>query len=192
VSATASRLIAVARGESSADLLLKHARIVNVFTGRVESGDVAISGEQIAGIGDYSQAKLIMDLEGRFLAPGLIDGHTHLESSMLDVGEYARAVVPRGTSAIVTDLHEIANVCGLPGIRYILDCARQVPLELFLMAPSCVPATPLETSGAVIGAGEIRQLLRLKGCLGLGEVMNYPGVIHGHQAVLDKINLAKG
>jgi len=111
---------------------------------------------------------------------------------MLDVGQYARAVVPRGTLAVVTDLHEIANVCGLEGIRYILNCARRLPFELFLMAPSCVPATSLETSGARLEPEDIRQLLRWKGCIGLGEVMNFPGVISGDQTVLTKINLARG
>jgi adenine deaminase len=187
-----SRVISVARGESPADLILKNARVINVFTGKIEKSDVAICGEFIAGIGDYSRAKIIMDLHGQYLAPGLIDGHTHLESSLLDVGEYARAVVPHGTTAIVTDLHEIANVCGLSGISYILDSSLNSPLDIFLMAPSCVPATHLETSGAVIGIQEIRKLLKLKRCIGLGEVMNFPGVIYGDPVVLKKITLAKG
>jgi adenine deaminase len=189
---TLSGLISTARGETPADLLLLNASIVNVFSSKIESGNVAIYGDRIAGIGSYSQGRQVIDLKGQYLAPGLIDGHTHLESAMLDVGEYARAVVPHGTSAIVTDLHEIANVCGLKGIRYILDCIRHTPLELFLMAPSCVPATHLETSGAVIGPEEIRQLLSQETCLGLGEVMNYPGVIFGDQAMLAKIALARG
>jgi adenine deaminase len=192
MSSELSELLPVARGDAPADLLLKNARIVNVFTGCIEEGHVAVSGERIAGIGDYSQAKTIIDLQGRYLAPGFIDGHTHLESSMLDVGEYARAVVPHGTTAVVTDLHEIANVSGLDGIRYVLVQARRVPLELFLMAPSCVPATHLETAGAVIGVEEIRQLLSWPNCLGLGEVMNYPGVIFGDPTMLAKIALAEG
>ncbi len=187
-----ARLIAVAKGELPADLILADARVVNVFTGEVEPGNVAICGDRIAGVGDYHQARQVLDLGGKYLAPGLIDGHTHLESSMLDVAQYARAVVPRGTLAVVTDLHEIANVCGLEGIRYVLNCARRLPLELFLMAPSCVPATHLETSGACLEPEEIRQLLRWKGCIGLGEVMNFPGVLSGDEAVLSKINLARG
>jgi adenine deaminase len=187
-----SRLISVARGDSPADLLFVNARVINTFNGEVETASVAVYDGRIAGIGDYKKAGEIMDLHGRYLAPGLINGHTHLESSMLDVGQYARAVVPRGTSAVVTDLHEIANVCGLAGIRYVLDCARRLPLELFLMAPSCVPATPLETSGASLGPDDIRKVLRYRNCIGLGEVMNYPGVISGDAAMLAKITAARG
>ncbi len=188
-----AHLISVAKGELPADLVLANAKVVNVFTGEIESGNVAILGDRIAGVGDYRQAKQVLDLGGKYLAPGLINGHTHLESSMLDVGQYARAVVPRGTLAVVTDLHEIANVCGLEGMRYVLGCARRLPLELFLMAPSCVPATThLETSGASLEVEDIRQILRWKECIGLGEVMNFPGVIGGAEAVVSKINLARG
>jgi len=187
-----ANLISVAKGELPADLVLVNGKVVNVFTGEIETGDVAIYQGRIAGVGRYKRAKEVLDLGGRYLAPGLIDGHTHLESSMLDIGQYARAVVPRGTLAVVTDLHEIANVCGLDGIRYVLDNARRLPLELFLMAPSCVPATHLETSGAEISPREIRQILRWKGVIGLGEVMNFPGVLGGSSSVLSKISLARG
>ena len=187
-----ARLISVARGERPADLILANAKVVNTFTGEIDSGNVAIYGDRIAGVGDYYQAKQVLDLSGKYLAPGLINGHTHLESSMLDVGQYARAVVPRGTSALVTDLHEIANVCGLEGIRYVLNCARRLPLDLFLMAPSCVPATHLETAGASISPEDIRQILRWPETIGLGEVMNFPGVIGGDASVLSKVDLARG
>ncbi|TET68959.1 MAG: adenine deaminase [Dehalococcoidia bacterium] len=187
-----ARLISVARGERPADLILANAKVVNTFTGEIDSGNVAIYGDRIAGVGDYQQAKQVLDLTGKYIAPGFINGHTHLESSMLDVGQYARAVVPRGTSALVTDLHEIANVCGLEGIKYVLNCARRLPLDLFLMAPSCVPATHLETAGASISAEEIRQILRWPESIGLGEVMNFPGVIGGDASVLNKIDLARG
>ena len=187
-----ARLISVAKGELPADLVLTNARVVNVFTGEIESGNVAICGDRIAGIGDYHQAKQLLDLRGSYLAPGLINGHTHLESSMLDVGQYAQAVVPRGTLAVVTDLHEIANVCGVEGIRYMLGGARRLPLELFLMAPSCVPATTLETSGASLEPEDISRLLRWQGCIGLGEVMNFPGVLSGDAGVLSKIRLSTG
>lgn len=185
-----SRLVSVAKGERPADLILANARVVNTFTGEIETGNVAIYGERIAGVGDYQRAKQVLDLSGKYLAPGLINGHTHLESSMLDIGQYARAVVARGTTAVVTDLHEIANVCGLAGMRYVLDSARRLPLDLFLMAPSCVPATHLETSGAKIGLPDIRRILKWPGCIGLGEVMNFPGVLNGDAGVLGKIALA--
>ena len=187
-----NRLISVARGESPADLILANARIINTFNGEIETGNVALCGGKVAGVGDYKKARKVIDLGGKCLAPGLINGHTHLESSMLDVGQYARAVVPHGTSAIVTDLHEIANVCGLDGIKYVLDCARRLPFDLFLMAPSCVPATHLETSGAIISPEDIRRILRFKECIGLGEVMNYPGVLFGDAGMLSKIESARG
>ncbi|MBI4296596.1 MAG: adenine deaminase [Chloroflexi bacterium] len=185
-------VISVAKGESPADLLLKNARVVNVFNGAVESASVAISGDTIAGIGDYRKAKETIDLNGRYLAPGLINGHTHIESSMLDIPQYAQAVVPRGTLAVVTDLHEIANVCGLAGLRYVLNCIRSLPLDLFLLAPSCVPASPLETSGATLGPEDIKQVLQWPQCIGLGEVMNFPGVLAGDESILSKIKLAGG
>jgi adenine deaminase len=187
-----SRLISVAKGDEPADLVLADTRVVNTLNGEIETGSVAICGDRVAGVGDYKKAKETIDLGGKYLAPGLINGHTHLESSMLDVAQYARAVVPHGTSALVTDLHEIANVCGLEGIRYVLDCARRLPLDMFLMAPSCVPATHLETSGANIGPEEIRRILRWRECIGLGEVMNYPGVLAGDTAMLSKIEAARG
>jgi len=187
-----AHLISVAKGELPADLILANARVVNVFTGEIEPGNVAIYGDRIAGVGDYHQAKQVLDLRDKYLAPGLINGHTHLESSMLDIGQYARAVVPRGTLAVVTDLHEIANVSGLEGIRYVLRCARRLPLELFLMAPSCVPATHLETSGASLEPQALRQVLRWRGCIGLGEVMNFPAVLGANESILSKINLARG
>jgi adenine deaminase len=187
-----ARLIAVARGDQPADLILANAGVVNTFTGEVISGNVAICGDRIAGVGDYHKAKQTLDISGKFLSPGFIDGHVHLESSMLDAGQYVRAVVSRGTSAIVTDLHEIANVCGLEGMRYVLDCVRKLPLDLFLMAPSCVPATHLETSGASISPTDVLQIMRWRETIGLGEVMNFPSVIHGDAAVLRKIALSRG
>jgi adenine deaminase len=186
------QLISAAKGDAPADLILANAGVVNVFNGEVETANVAIYGGMIAGVGDYQQAKEVIDLKGKYVAPGLINGHVHLESSMLDVGQYARAVVARGTSAIVTDLHEIANVCGIEGIKYVLSYARRLPFDMFLMAPSCVPATNMETSGATLSAADIRRILRLRECIGLGEVMNYPGVLFGDAGMLEKIASARG
>jgi adenine deaminase len=185
-------LISVARGETPADLLLKNARIVNTFIGEIEQADVAIYGDRIAGVGDYSKAREFIDLEGRFLAPGLINGHTHIESSMLHPARYAQAVIPRGTLAVVTDLHEIANVCGSAGIKFVTDLARKLPLDMLFMAPSCVPATHLETSGARINSKEVKKILAHPKIIGLGEMMNFPGVVSGDEEVLKKISASKG
>jgi len=185
-------LISVARGEIPADLLLKNARIVNTFIGEIEQADVAICGDRIAGVGDYDKAKEVIDLQGEFLAPGLINGHTHIESSMLHPARYAQAVVPRGTLAVVTDLHEIANVCGPEGIKFVTDLARKLPLDMLFMAPSCVPATHLETSGARISSKQIRKILAYPNVIGLGEMMNFPGVVSGDEEVLKKISASKG
>ena len=186
------QLISVAKGESPADLILANSKVVNTFNGEIETANVAIYDGLVAGVGDYQQAKEVIDLKGKYVAPGLINGHVHLESSMLDVGQYARAVVPHGTSAIVTDLHEIANVSGLEGIKYVLDYARRLPFDLFLMAPSCVPATHLETAGATLGVEDIKRILKFRECIGLGEVMNYPGVLFGDDGMLRKIASAQG
>ncbi len=185
-------LISVARGDTPADLLLKNARIVNTFIGEIEQGDVAIFGDRIAGVGDYDQGKEILDLQGVFLAPGFINGHTHIESSMLHPARYAQAVIPRGTLAVVTDLHEIANVCGSRGIKFVTDLARKLPLDMLFMAPSCVPATNLETSGAKISSSEIKRILGHPKIIGLGEMMNFPGVLSGDEEVLKKISAAQG
>jgi adenine deaminase len=188
------QIMAAARGEIPGDLLLRNARIVNVFTSEVEEGDVLIKEGYIAAVGreEYG-AQEVVDLGGAYLLPGFIDGHVHLESSYLYVDQYARAVVPRGTTAVVTDLHELANVAGLRGLRRYLRDARPLPLDVFLMVPSCVPATfDLETSGAVLGPREIRRALRWPEAIGLGELMNFPGVIHGHRACLDKVEAAWG
>lgn len=185
-------LIAVAKGEVPPDLLLANARMVNTFTAEIEQANVAIYQELIAGIGDYQDGKQVIDLQGKYLAPGLIDGHIHLESSLLHVTEYAKAVVPRGISAVVTDLHEIANVLGLHGVKYLMDCAKSLPLDVLFMVPSCVPATSLETSGARLTPKDIQAALEWENAIGLGEVMNFPGVLSRDREVLRKIAFSQG
>jgi adenine deaminase len=187
-----AKLISVARGDAPADLLLKNAKIINTFVGIIEEGNVAIYGDRIAGIGNYQKAKKIIDINGSYLAPGLIDGHTHIESSMLHPAQYAQAVVPRGTSVLVTDLHEITNVSGIEGIKFVMDWVQKLPVDMFFMAPSCVPATHMETSGAEIKAQDIKKILKMKNVIGLGEMMNFPGVIFGNKQVLSKITAAQG
>ena len=144
------------------------------------SGGVSLS------VSEIMRQKQAIDVEGDFLCPGLIDGHVHIESSMVTIPEFARAVVPHGTTTVVTDPHEIANVLGTRGIRFMAESARGVPLNVFFMIPSCVPATHLETSGAVLRADDIKTLLREPWALGLAEMMNFPGVISGDPEVLEK------
>lgn len=184
------RLVAVARGDLRADVLLTNARVVNVLNGEIETGNIAIFGDRIAGVGPYTRGKQIFDLNGGYVAPGFIDAHTHIESSMLHPAEYARAVVARGTTGVVTDLHEIANVSGAAGIKFVMEWARRLPLSFYLMVPSCVPATNLETSGANLNVEEIRKIVRWKSVIGLGEMMNYPGVVSGDAETLKKIEAA--
>jgi len=152
-----AELIKLARGEEKADLLLKNARVVNVFSHEIIETNVAIAGDRIVGLGDYSAVETI-DLKGRYVCPGFIDGHVHIESSMVTPPEFARAVVPRGTTSVVSDPHEIANVLGIEGVRYMLDSSEGLPLTVFVMAPSCVPATHLETSGAELLWNDLSEL----------------------------------
>jgi adenine deaminase len=173
------------------DLLLAGGRIVNVFTGEVEEGDVVIAEGVIAGIGRGYRAAEAVGLDGAYLLPGFINGHTHIESSFLSLSQYARAVLPHGTTSVVTDLHELANVGGLQAIRNFLDEAAALPLDVFLMAPSCVPATQLETAGATLDAQDVALALDWPETLGLGELMNFPGAIAGHADCLDKVAAAR-
>ena len=189
---TTAELIQVARGESAADVVLQNAQIIDTLAATICHGDVAIYGGFIAGVGRYDEAAEHIDLDGAYLLPALIDGHTHIESSMLHPARYAEAVVPRGTLTLITDLHEIANVCGTEGIEFCMRWSRKLPLDMRFMAPSCVPATPLETSGAVLDATAIRELLQMPGVVGLGEVMNYPGVLAGLPDVMQKLEAAQG
>ncbi len=183
-----ARRIAMARGEEHVDLLLKNARLVNVFSGEIHPASVAIHGDRIVGFGEYDAVETV-DVEGRYLAPGFVDGHLHLESSMLTLPEFARHVVPFGTTTVVADPHEIANVMGLDGIRYILRSSEGIPLRVFIMFPSCVPATPFETSGAELGPEDMEQFKDHERVLGLAELMNFPGVVNADPSVLAKIKV---
>jgi adenine deaminase len=183
-------LVQVASGRRPADLLLKGARILNVFSREVAKGSVAVYRDRLVGIGDYD-ARATIDLKGAYLAPGLIDGHIHIESTMLTPREFAMAVAPRGTTAVVSDPHEIANVAGKRGIRYILDSSRNLPIDIFVMLPSCVPATSpargLETSAHSLTARDLKPFLKDKNVLGLAEIMDYPGVVKADADILRKI-----
>ncbi len=189
---TLRRQIEVARGLRPADLLLRGGKLVNIFSGEVYQTNVAICNDRIAGVGEYYRDGIeVCDAGGLFLIPGLIDAHVHIESSMLSPAEYARAVLPHGTTTIICDPHEIANVMGLEGIRYILDSSKNIPLNLFVTVPSCVPATHLETSGAIISPAEIEELFRWDRIIGLAEMMNVPGVLRGNMKELEKILIAR-
>lgn len=184
------KIIQVARGEIEGDLLLKNAKLINVYSGEIQEIDVVTAGEKIAGIGKDYRAKKEIDLNGHYLAPGFIDGHVHIESSMVEVPEFAKAVVPLGTTSVIADPHEIANVLGYEGIRYMLGASKYNPLNVFFMMPSCVPSTEMETSGSTLRAFDILPLFKEKWVLGLAEVMNFNGVIEKNELVLDKIKLA--
>jgi len=181
----AQRLLAVARGQEKAPLVLKNARVLNVFTGEFLEQDVALCGDRIAGLGSYQGVEEV-DLSGMTVTPGFIDGHMHLESSMMTPRQFARAVVPRGTTSVVTDPHEIANVLGIPGVRFLLDSAVGLPLDMWVMRSSCVPATHLENAGASLTAADLAELHHPK-LLGLAEMMNFPGLLHGDPECLKKV-----
>ncbi|PIS29798.1 MAG: adenine deaminase [Candidatus Marinimicrobia bacterium CG08_land_8_20_14_0_20_45_22] len=183
------QLIRAARGEVQIDLLLKNARIVNLISGEIYKTDIGIFDGRIVGFGDYLSEKII-DLDGQYIAPGLIDGHVHIESSLLSPAEFARTVLPFGTTTVVADPHEIANVLGSEGIQLMIDLSEKLPIDIFFMIPSCVPATPMETSGAVLSATEMKKWIDHPRVLGIGEMMNFPGVLFRVPEVLEKLAIA--
>ncbi len=181
-------IIDTAAGRRAPDLVFKNANVINVFTQEMIEADVALAGDRIAGVGRYAGPREI-NCSGLFLCPGLIDAHCHIESSMAAPTEFSRAVLPSGTTTLICDPHEIVNVCGAPGMRFMLDSATRSVCDIFYMLPSCVPATGFETSGAVFTAEDMRAFLREPRVLGLAEVMSFPDVTAGSRAVLDKIRL---
>jgi adenine deaminase len=182
-----AQIIKLARGDEPAEILLANARIVNVYTGETYPAEIALADGRIAGIGAGYAAHQVIDLGGRYVCPGFIDAHVHIESSMVPPHEFARAVVARGTTTVIIDPHEIANVLGLEGIRYMFDAAKYNPLSVFVMMPSCVPATDMETAGAYLRWYDISHYLSDRWVLGLGEMMNFPGVVFGDEEVLNKL-----
>ncbi|MFN2623387.1 MAG: adenine deaminase [Chthoniobacterales bacterium] len=183
--------LSVARGEEPAELLFKNAQLVNVLSGEIHETNVAVDDGRVIGFGDY-EAKETIDIAGAYLAPSLIDGHFHVESTMVTIPEFARAVVPHGTGAMVIDPHEYANVLGMDGIRYVLESSKNLPIDFFIMLPSCVPATHLETAGARFTADDLAFMMSDDRIAGVAELMNYPGVFLGHESELAKIEAGRG
>jgi adenine deaminase len=179
-------LIAVARGDAEPDVVIEDAHVYSAFTREWIEGDVAVAGGRIAGVGAYAGGRRIA-AHRRYLVPGFIDAHVHLESAKLTPDQFARAVVPRGTTAVVCDPHEIANVGGVEGVRWLLDATDGLPLDVFVMAPSCVPASGFESACGPLGPAEMREILRHPRAIGVAEMMNFPGVIAGDPDVLSRL-----
>lgn len=179
-------MILAARGDLVPDLVLKNARIVNVFTNEIEPGDVAVKDGYIVGIGEY-EGKEEIDIGGKVICPGLIDGHIHIESSMISPSEFAKAVAPHGTAAVIADPHEIANVAGTDGIRFMIEASAGLPVDIFFMLPSCVPATPLDESGAELSAAELEPFYKEEQVAGLAELMNSYGTVRADEEIIRKI-----
>ncbi len=184
-----SNLISAARGDKTVDLVLRNAKMINVFSAEIYQTDVAIDNGVIVGIGSEYRGQKEEDLKGLYLSPGFIDSHVHIESSMLTVPRFARAVVARGTTSVICDPHEIANVLGIDGLKFMIDASQNVPLNVFFMLPSCVPATGLETSGATLSAQDLSPFINHPQVLGLAEMMNFPGVVNTDPDVMEKLAL---
>lgn len=184
--AAKQRIIAVAAGREKADLVLKNAKYLNVFSNEFLSGDIAVAKGLIAGVGKYD-GKTEIDVSGKLVLPGFIDAHIHLESSMVTPAEFAKAVVAHGTTTVITDPHEITNVMGIDGVEYMIQASQNLPIDVHFMMPSCVPATEIDESGAELDCKDIDLYLDNKKVLGLAEMMNYVGVINGDKNVLSKI-----
>ena len=184
------RLVRTAQGIEAADLVLKNAEVFHAFTGEFIKCDIAITDGYVAGLGTYKGEREI-DLSGRYVTPGFLDGHVHIESSMMSPREFSRAVIPTGTTTVVADPHEIANVAGVAGIQYMLDATENLPMNVYVLLPSCVPATPLEDSGAKLEAADLKPFLSHPRVLGLAELMNVPGVLNGDDMVYAKLQLAE-
>jgi adenine deaminase len=182
------RRLAVARGDEPADLVIRGGRVFSAFTREWLEGDLAIADGYVAGLGDY-EGEETLDASGRYVVPGFVDAHMHLESSKLLVDEFAKLVLPLGTTAVVADPHEIANVLGTDGVHWLADLCHGLPLDVFFMASSCVPASAFESPRRPLLPGDLEGLLRRRRVLGLAEMMNFPGVVAGSESELEKLQL---
>ncbi|MGM7723487.1 adenine deaminase [Metabacillus sp. Hm71] len=181
-----SRRLAAAAKKTKADLVIKNGRIIDVFNGDIIEETIAITDGVIVGIGDYEGVKTI-DAKGKFISPGFIDGHVHIESAMVTPAQFSQLVVPHGVTTVIADPHEIANVSGSEGIQFMIDTAKDVPLNIYFMLPSCVPATPFENAGARLSAEDLRPFYENENVIGLGEVMDFPSVFHQDPAMMEKL-----
>ncbi|HWJ43994.1 MAG TPA: amidohydrolase family protein, partial [Gaiellaceae bacterium] len=186
-----ARRLAVARGDEPADVVVRGGRVLSVFTREWLDVDIAIADGHIAGLGTYDGQEVI-DASSRYIVPGFIDAHMHLESTKLLPDEFARLVLPRGTTAVVLDPHELANVLGTDGVHWLLDACEGLPLDFYFMASSSIPASAFESPRRPLLSGDLESLLRRRRVLGLAEMMNFPGVINGDPAELQKLELAEG
>lgn len=184
--------IEVSKDEREGDVILKNVKIINVFDNSIEEGDIIIYEGEIVGIGKYDKAREIYNLKGYYASPGLVDSHIHIESTSLVPGEFAKAVIPQGTLTVIADPHEIANVAGVRGIKYMLNASESLPMDIYFMLPSCVPSSPFENSGARLNMEHLYPFLSNERVLGLGEMMNYPGVINLDNEVIKKLEAFKG
>ncbi len=184
------QLIEVASGRQEADLVIKNANVVDVYSGILTQGDVAISGKYIAGVGKYTSSNMI-DATGMYLTPGFIDSHIHIESAYVSPEELGTLLIPNGGTTIIADPHEIVNVCGIEGLNYMMEAAKNTKLDIKYVLPSCVPATPFEHSGAIVDAKTMEEPITREAILGLGEYMNFPGIIYNVDAEVDKVMVAK-
>lgn len=185
-----TRRISVASGKEPADTVVKNGRIIDVFNGEIIEGDIAIVDGYFAGVGKY-EGKHNVDANGRYVLPAFIDGHVHIESSLVAPSEFAKVLLPHGVTTVIADPHEIGNVLGAPGIQYILDSSENLPFDFYIMLPSCVPATSFENSGAILKAEDLKPFYQHPRVLGLAEVMNFPAVLHAEDDMLNKISDAK-
>jgi adenine deaminase len=186
-------IVPVAMGDREADVVLRNCKIVNVYTGKIEEGNIALFRKRIAGIGDYQKGKETIDLQGRFILPGFIDAHLHIESSMISPKEFARAVLSKGTTTVIADPHEMANVLGVEGLEYLIKSTEGIPLNVYIALPSAVPATSLETAGARLGPEDMVSLVDKypQRIIALGEVMNFPGVLKTDRELIAKIEILR-
>ncbi|MFP7299259.1 adenine deaminase [Neobacillus niacini] len=184
------RRISVASGNEPADTVVKNGRIVDVFNGEIIEGDIAIVDGYFAGIGQYS-GNTIVDAKGKYIIPSFVDGHVHIESSLVTPSEFAKVLLPHGVTTVICDPHEIANVLGTEGIQYMLDSSEDLPFDIYIMLPSCVPATSFENSGAILNAEQLAPFYHHPRVLGLAEVMNYPAVLQADDDMLNKISKAQ-